>query len=160
MKNTTRISDNSSSTKLRGIQGSFTQSSSFPDVWARDSSTSFPAVYSHSFFALLKPQTIPPPTTTTTNPLWPWQLQCDHPAWCRAYSNAIKLSPGESVKRRLELQANTKRPIWKGAKPSLRRSEGCLQNNSLLSAVRFPEESPPQTDNSLQIGARVWPIGV
>ncbi len=53
-----------------------------------------------------------------------------------------------------------KRPIWKVAKPSPRRSEGCLQNNSLLSAVCFPEESPPQTDNSLQMGTRVWPIGV
>lgn len=71
MKNTTRISDNSSSTKLRGIQGSFTQSSSFPDVWARDSSTSFPAVYSHSFFALLKPQTIPPPPPPPPTPSGP-----------------------------------------------------------------------------------------
>lgn len=137
MKNTTRISDNSSSTKLRGIQGSFTQSSSFPDVWVRDSSTSFPAVYSHSFFALLKPQTIPP-TTTTTNPLWPWQLQCDHPAWCRAYSNAIKLSPGESVKRRLELQANTKETHLKRSQAQPEEVRGLFTEQQSLIGCTLP----------------------
>lgn len=157
MKNTTRISDNSSSTKLRGIQGSFTQSSSFPDVWVRDSSTSFPAVYSHSFFALLKPQTIPPPPPTPSGP------DSSSVTTLRGVERTVmplNFPLGNRSSEDLSFRPIQKRPIWKGAKPSLRRSEGCLQNNSLLSAVRFPEESPPQTDNSLQIGARVWPIGV
>lgn len=81
--------------------------------------------------------TRPPPPT-------PQQLRQLHrvttlPVRCGAYSNAIKPLPGESVTRRFELRANTKRgPFEKEPSPAWRRSEGCLQNNSLLSAACFP----------------------
>lgn len=162
MKNTTRISDNSSSTKLRGIQGSFTQSSSFPDVWVRDSSTSFPLhrfqlfILTHSLLFWRHRQSPPPPPT----PSGPDSSRVTTLRGVERTVMPLNFPLGNRPCEDLSFRPIQKRPIWKGAKPSLRRSEGCLQNNSLLSAVRFPEESPPQTDNSLQIGARVWPIGV
>lgn len=84
-------------------------------------------------------------------------IQSDHPAERAAYSNAIKPSPrGHGNARVFRASDRYKRDQCEREKKlSLRRSEDCLQNNSLLSASCFPEESPRRTDNILRTGARV-----
>lgn len=116
------------------------------------SPTSFPPSYSPSFRLLLKAWTPPPKGSDSSG------VTTLHGV--KRTVMPLNLPQGNQSRGGLSFGPIQKRPIWKGAKPSPRRSEGCLQNNSLLSAVCFPEESPPQTDNSLQMGARVWPIGV
>lgn len=110
--------------------------------------TSFLLSYSPSFPLLLKTWTPPPPQGTVSS-----GMTC----LCGAEHTAMPLNHplGSQSRGGLSLGPVQKSPVCKEAKPSLRRSEGCLQNNSLLSAVCFPEESPLQTDNSFQIGARV-----
>lgn len=146
-ENTTVSSNNSIPTSYIQCKGSFTLSSSLSKTSnSIFSPASFPTSYSPSFPLLLKAWT--PPSGSDSSRVT---------TLCVVERTVMPLNlpMGKQSRGGLSFRPIQKRPIGKGAKPSLRRSEGCLQNNSLLSAVCFPEESPPQTDNSLQIGARV-----